>query len=372
MPGSAAQNYPQTHPKQATSFEPSTDREQRSRWYRFAVRAGIPLGVSAALHIGLVLLLSLKAWDAWTPREPEVGPYQATLVEQRQPSDQQKLRWDEPVSDIAETMTISSSGRIDFSADAVSLLKDLPQAYPAEGFQPGGAGVAPLGQGELAFGAGALSLLGTGSGAAAPGSGGLGDGLNRSGRFFDATLWDVRVPAQRVVYVVDFSGSIIVAVDELKRELKRSIGRLRPEQSFNVIIFYSEGTGSQERFKTEAFSPQLQPATESVRREFFKWLSLKVPRGETEPLPAIQRALALRPDVIFFFSDGYFDDAVVEEITRANRGSQTSITCLVFDEILLQDGSSFPRETGGARRMRRLAEQNRGGVKIVTGADLQR
>jgi len=320
--------------------------------------------------MALFALMALKSWDAWAARELEVGPYQATLLQQGEQSPEEPLRWDERVSEFP--VAVPPPSPTDFPVD--SALKDPPQASLTGALQGSSSelGGSPLGQSELAFGAGALSLLGTGGGAAAAGTGGLGDGPGRAERLFDASLWNVRVPARRVIYVVDFSGSIVVAVDELKRELKRSIGRLKPGQSFNVIIFYSEGTGGQERFKTEAFAPQLQPATEPVRREFFKWLSLKVPRGETEPLPAIERALSLQPDVIFFFSDGYFDDSVVEEITRANRRTQTSIMCLVFDEILLQDNGSFPRETEGARRMRRLAEQNRGQVKIVTGVDLQR
>ena len=95
--------------------------------------------------------------------------------------------------------------------------------------------------------------------------------------------------------------------------------------------------------------------------------------GETEPLQAIQRALALQPEAIFFFSDGYFDDAIVDEIARANRPSQTRIFCLVFDELLLQDTSGLPRrETEGVRRLKRVAEGNRGQIKIVTGKDLAR
>ena len=84
----------------------------------------------------------------------------------------------------------------------------------------------------------------------------------------------------------------------------------------------------------------------------------------------MKRALALGPEAIFFFSDGYFDDSVVNEIARANRAAHASIVCFVFDEILLGDNSGLPRETDGARRLRKIAEQSGGLVKIVTGKDL--
>ena len=171
--------------------------------------------------------------------------------------------------------------------------------------------------------------------------------------------------------MIDFSGSIIVAVDELKRELKRSIGRLRPTQTFNVILFFGT-TGRSEKFVTESFSPDMQPARAEVKRQFFEWIDRRAPMGSTEPLAAARRAISLRPDVIFFFSDGYFDEKVVGEIARANKTPRVRIHCLVFDEILLQDTSGLPRMTDGAQRLKRIAEENGGKLKVVTGADLKR
>jgi hypothetical protein len=94
--------------------------------------------------------------------------------------------------------------------------------------------------------------------------------------------------------------------------------------------------------------------------------------GSTEPLAAVRRALAGKPDAIFFFSDGYFDESVVEEILRANRSVKARIHCLVFDELLLQDTSGLPHLTDGARRMQRIADASGGKLKIVTASDLKR
>jgi hypothetical protein len=182
-------------------------------------------------------------------------------------------------------------------------------------------------------------------------------------------VWDLNVRANKVVYVVDFSGSIIVAVDDLKRELKRSVARLVPLQAFDVIVFYSQGV---EGAKVESFRPQLEAATPENRREFFKWIDRRAPMGDTYPVDAVKRALALKPDVIFLFSDGDFSDPDRDEaeIKRLNRDTGARIFCLVFDELLLQDTSGAPRETDGARRLKRIAEANGGTAKIVTVKDL--
>ena len=183
-------------------------------------------------------------------------------------------------------------------------------------------------------------------------------------------VWDIAASGTTFAYVVDFSGSIIVAVDDLKRELKRSIGKLTSKQLFNVFIFYSTGDQRAEHFKTESFAPSLQAATPDVKREFFRWIDRKAPQGRTEPMQAMRRALALEPDAVFFFSDGMFDEEVVEQVAAANRRVGAQIHCLVFDELLLSDTSGLPRLTDGARRLKRIAEESGGKNKIVTGADL--
>ncbi len=165
-------------------------------------------------------------------------------------------------------------------------------------------------------------------------------------------------------------GSIVVCVDDLKRELKRAIGRLKPSQSFNVILFYST-TGGAQTVKTESFKGKLEAATDDVRKEFFGWIDRKAPQGDTEPLPAIRRALEMKPEVIFFLSDGYFDDTVVGAITSENKKVHAKVFSLVFDEAYLTDkGDLAPKETEGSLRMKRIAEANGGKTKIVTAKDL--
>ena len=189
----------------------------------------------------------------------------------------------------------------------------------------------------------------------------------------NAALWGQIVLATRVVYVIDFSGSITGAVGDLKRELKRSIGDLKPPQSFNVIIFYSTGTSRSHRFRTESYANGLRTANKTSKAAFFKWIDRKSPMGQTEPLPALRRALKQNAEAILFLSDGLFDDSVVTEVTRLNRTGRTKIYCFLFDEVALTEtGNLPPRDTPGTPRLRKMAEQNGNTrLKIVTGYDLK-
>jgi hypothetical protein len=332
---------------------------------RILVHLGLPTVASVLLHIGVIAFLAFYTFNVVQQRDPNVGEWEGSVVAAEDLSG--AFLWEESLS-FAPPTGENADARFD---DLIrmpdledSALRELHDAGSGDG-EGGGSGDG------LGLGDGALTLLGTGGGAGAAGTGGFGGGFG-TGSLGTAGIWNLTVRANRLVYVVDFSGSIIVAVDDLKHELKRSIGRLKPSQSFNVIIFFSTGGGVDERITTESFQPQLVPATRATRRAFFTWIDRKAPRGMTEPLQAIRRALALKPQAVFFFSDGYFENDLVGEITDANRDVRASIHCLVFDELLLQDTSELPRETEGARRLKRVAEANNGRVKIVTGSDLGR
>ncbi|RMF85374.1 MAG: hypothetical protein D6744_01510 [Planctomycetota bacterium] len=340
------------------------DRERRSPWLYALVHLLAPLLGSVSFHLALIALLALTTWSVLTrsPKrnsEVQVGIVGATAADAGDP-----FRWHDAPAALAAEGDADASAALDFSgAPELSGIGAPDLSATTRDESSGGFGV---GEG------GAAGVLGVGGGLSDGGGGeGLGAGLGGGESLGVAGVWNVSARGNRFAYVVDFSGSIIIAVDELRRELKRSVGALRGNQEFNVIVFYGTGGRSAVEFRTESFAPKLQRATAAAKRAFFSWIDKKKPRGSTAPLAAMKRALALEPDAVFFFSDGYFDDEVVEEIAAANRNA-AQIHCLVFDELLLQDDSEMPRLTSGARRLKRIAEQSGGSLKVVTGADLRR
>ena len=341
--------------------DPIVDREARNPALRYLLHLGVPMSASLVVHAAIIAFLSFKLFAIQQPTSPAVGDWSGSVVQAEELG--QAFQWaDEKPLELPEqpepAAPLDSLSSLQNSSDAD--LRDLSK-------EPG---PRTDESGSLGLGEGPLSLLGTGSGAGEAGSGGFSSGLGGGEpRIGQAGVWDLNVRANKVVYVVDFSGSIIVAVDDLKRELKRSVGRLVPAQAFDVIVFYSQGV---EGSKVDSFRPQLEAATAENRRDFFKWIDRKAPMGDTYPVDAVKRALALRPEVIFLFSDGDFSDPERDEaeIKRLNRQAGARIFCLVFDELLLQDTSGAPHETDGARRLKRIAEANGGTAKIVTSKDL--
>jgi hypothetical protein len=103
--------------------------------------------------------------------------------------------------------------------------------------------------------------------------------------------------ARRIVYVVDASGSLVGSFPQVLEELRRSVMKLDPRQNFG-IIFIQRGEAL-----TVPPGGALQPATPERLSEAMKWIDAKVvPTGRSNPIAAIEAALALKPEIIFLLS----------------------------------------------------------------------
>ncbi len=148
----------------------------------------------------------------------------------------------------------------------------------------------------------------------------------------------------RIVYVIDRSGSMSDAFDFLRSELKESIDGLRLNQSFHVILFHSGPP-------IEAPPRQLVPAIKANKMRCRQFLDSVVPGGQTDPHPAMRRALDLKPDVIYFLTDGAFDEDLVARLRQWNRAKKVKIYTIGYlyapgEELLKQ----IAGENGGSYR----------------------
>lgn len=174
--------------------------------------------------------------------------------------------------------------------------------------------------------------------------------------------------ARRIVYAIDASGSMVAHLQLVVQELDRSLQGLSPQQSFSVIFF--QGMEAVELPPAGG----LLPATAEERGKALRWIAGNVvPAGGTNPLVAIEKALALKPDVIFLLSQnitgyGQFEVdqrelmALLEGLNpkAANGRRMTQINCIQFVE-------EDPLGT-----MRKIAEEHGGpnGYKFLDRAEL--
>jgi hypothetical protein len=175
--------------------------------------------------------------------------------------------------------------------------------------------------------------------------------------------------ARRIVYVIDASGSMVSHLQIVVQELARSLAALSPDQSFAIIFFQ----------KNEAIAvppaDRLASATVAAKSHAMKWIGENVvPQGGTNPLVAIDKALAFKPDVVFMLSQnitgyGQFEVdqrdllAKLDELNPRGEPAgrrKTQINCVQFlDRDPLNTMEIITREHGGPN-----------GYKFLTRKDL--
>jgi hypothetical protein len=166
-------------------------------------------------------------------------------------------------------------------------------------------------------------------------------------------IFPVPDAAKSVVYVIDRSGSMGERgrLALARRELEASLHRLPESAQFQVIAYNRQAEPLRLGGKTGLVS-----ATPDNVRLAIRLLDGLEPEGGTEHLPALQQAIRLRPDVIFFLTDA--DDlnpADVRVLTQLNAGR----SAIHVVELTLENRDRLEMP------MHQLASGNHGGYRAV-------
>ena len=252
--------------------------------------------LSAVYHLGLFGLMYLIPWlSGIVHHEMDPNPPMAELVgEIDQPT--VTLEADRPV----ETQTASLMP--DPTQFKPSAFREVSDVVPK---RPKGLEILGIGTGGGEFDKYGFSI--------SPG--------NQSPSFFG--LGGEARGARHIVYVVDRSGSMLTTINGVKKELRESIMKLRRSQKFHVI-FFNAGP------PLENPPRRLVSAIKAHKQNAFRFVERIVPKGGTDPRPAMRRAFAVHPDLIYFLTDGEFDPALVEMLRKLNRDKQVRIFTIAY------------------------------------------
>lgn len=138
--------------------------------------------------------------------------------------------------------------------------------------------------------------------------------------------------AHRIVYAVDVSGAMAACLDSVLVELRRSIGRLEADQQFQIVFFRQELNGSQRAVAIDdnAGKASMLNATEDTKRRVDQLLRSARPLGRSAPLAGLKRSLDLAPDVVFLLTSNIrrsdqgaaSDAAVMRDLEEMNPRSR--------------------------------------------------
>jgi secreted protein with Ig-like and vWFA domain len=93
-------------------------------------------------------------------------------------------------------------------------------------------------------------------------------------------------------------------------------------------------------------------ATPAAREDFLRWAAQVRADGSTDPEQALALALRLRPDVVYFLTDGKFPAGIVKQVTQANR-----------DRVIIHTIGFADDE--GEELLKQIADRNWGEYKFI-------
>lgn len=183
--------------------------------------------------------------------------------------------------------------------------------------------------------------------------GGQGDGVGGDGSGLgEDDFFGLDLNGTSVVFVVDASSSMNfphpgpakTRFGRVKLELVKSIGKMGNSDRFFMIFFND--------IAIPMPANQLVDATPENQQTYLQWMAPGKANGDTEPEAALHAALRLRPQVIYFLTDGRFNFSVVKSVTAANRSN------IVINTICFGDDE-------GEKFLKQLAANNGGVYRFV-------
>jgi hypothetical protein len=266
--------------------------EMISRRFRRLLIFGV--GISLVLHIGLMVWLSMvRTAGAAGPGAQEVS-YEFAIVDEEQLDQMEEAAFDDLEPEQSEPAQNLDATELEPTTPTVDMAVAAAGSVPTLGASGEGTG------GEIGLGGGGGS----------------------------ASFFGVGGKGQRFAFIVDISGSMANdrKFEIAMRELARSIEALPDFAHFHVILFESQ-----------TIQPPVQTgwlrARKTTVRQVVRWLGDAEPSGGTEPRKAFLQVFALdtRPDVIFFLTDGIFNDITPDELAALNaRGKKAVINTIGF------------------------------------------
>lgn len=172
-------------------------------------------------------------------------------------------------------------------------------------------------------------------------------------------------PSSRIAFVVDASGTMLgLKLKLLQRELGTAIKALDPAAQFTIVVYKG---GDSDAEWVQPFSGVLKPASDDNKSKAINFVrQMKAEGRGTNPLPALRLAFRQGPELIYFLTDGEFNNVVtyervIEEVRQLNASKGIRLNTIAF--------MSEDEQAEGV--LSQLAREHRGRFMKVTDRDLR-
>ena len=170
---------------------------------------------------------------------------------------------------------------------------------------------------------------------------------------------------RKVVYICDATGTMLgLKFDLLKQQLAKAVDILKPIQQFNVIFF--RGGSNDDAWSLPMFKG-LEVANPANKQKAFKIMNeTSVLGAGTNPIPALKQAFAQKPQLIYFLTDGEFNNYASYEDVLAEVAKLNADKTVKVNTILMMSDDAQAEKT-----LKAMASQNGGVFKKVLETDLR-
>jgi len=301
-----------------------------SHWPAAARRPVWAWGLSLGLHL---LLLTAAGLYAARPREDAAPagetdrplsvaivhrlPDRQEIVPDHQPPAADAAANEDQADSPVSEQRLSASVPPDFTPpiDLAGVLAELTST--------------PSPQADTGSPAAALDASGLLAGVGAAGPGGRGLGAATAGSQGTVTLFGVSGTGSRFVYVVDRSDSMNRLggrpLRAAKAELRRSLAALTAAQSFQLVLYNDQPRP----YRATAAGPvQMLSGEPAAIDRAQRYVDSFTAVGGTNHLSALQLALRMGPDIVFFLTDGHTYSLTAEEMAAVRRLADRSGTVI--------------------------------------------
>ncbi len=176
------------------------------------------------------------------------------------------------------------------------------------------------------------------------------------------TFFGVTSRANKVVFIIDHSGSMIGRLHLVRAEVRRAINHLMPFQKFAIVVFAANPhiLGNQTGL-VGASRPVVRQMDYLLKGHHI--LAEGRNDGMVQPFArAFRVAYAMKPDVIYFLTDGHFNPRLVNYISMKNLEHPVPVDTF----SLLSRNPEFENE------MRRIAVLTHGIFHLISRRQLYR
>jgi len=291
---------------------------QRQALVRARRRKLLLVGALVSLVVHLCIMAVLSSLYRWRPggAGPQAVQYEFAILQEEELTNLESNTFDELTTQAIENLET-------LPEESAILSPDIPAVEM-----------------EFAAGGSMPALGGSGSG----------EDFGLAGGTGETSFFGVSSSGTRFAYIVDRSGSMSegTKMAVAKRELARSIESL-PDYAHFFVAMFSNGV------TVPSFQDDWMRAKPTMVARVIRWLNSEVdPGGGTEPREAFQLifSLEVRPDVIFFLTDGQIGGFTAEELAAMNgRGRRVVINTIAFGDPSSQELlKTIAAQSGGVYR----------------------